>query len=151
MANGYQHENDPLDTNVIRDLLIDHLPEDWDGRTVRDYVDWGSEYHLSNGGYMPDRDVYGSFYRALEKFWREGQFEKSKDGRTSYYNPIVRDKVEVLLDVICEVHDELFEPISVFEDLISAFENVKDELERLKDELEKHQKNLKTTLDAHGR
>ena len=139
MADNYEHQNDPLNTYVIRDLLINHLPEDFGWCTVRDYVDWGSEYHLSHGGDMPKSNVYGNFYRALEKFVLEGLFEKSKDGRKSYYNPIRRDKVEVLLEVICDTHDNLFQPISFLDDLISAFEGlvaIKSELEKSKAELE---------------
>ena len=158
MAHNYAHQNDPLNAYVIRDLLVNHFPQDSDWGTVREYVDWGIEYHLSNGGYMPESgNVYGIFYRVLEKFVSEGKFEKYKESRRSYYKPIPVNEVEVLLNIICGVHDDLFEPISIIESLITRLEDMRTELEDMRTEfegvrtgLESQKTTLATILDAHN-
>ena len=157
MAHNYAHQNDPLNTYVIRDLLINHLPQDHGWGTVREYVDWGSEYHLFNDGYMPESgNVYGIFYRSLEKFVAEGKFEKYKESRRSYYRPIPVNEVEVLLNIICGVHDDLFQPISVIENFISTLDHLKTGLEEIKTEFESlnvllktHKTDLLKVLEAH--
>ena len=144
MTDNYEHQNAPLNAHVIRDLLINHLPQDWGWGTIREYVDWSIEHHLSYEGVLPDNyNVYGAVYRVLERFVANGEFEKYKESRTSYYKPIQRNEVEVLLEAMGGVHDNLFGPISIVEYLMT-------ELEALKTELETHKDSLATILKAHN-
>ncbi len=89
MNQVYEHQNDPLNIPIMRDILENKkdFPAGW--QTVKKYLELIEDHHVERGG-LPTRlkdpctNLRDTFIPLIE----QGKFEMKKDNNRNYYRPV---------------------------------------------------------------